>query len=448
MRGASEDDIDEVFSRINTYGHRLSDQERRQAGVQGEFSDTVRTLASELRGDVSNDILTLAEMPQISIDLPKMRHGYTVQADQVFWVQHGILSAGNLRDSLDEQCIADVLASLVGGQIIERSKDALDRTYDRQDSESERIARGLDATGPTKIIDEFKFCVQEILRACDVEPKKPLSSILGVKNPFPSVFAVIMIAFHESLISDKRKIADLTSVRNALNGLYGRLETSRKSTQASERRKNVDTIKGLLADSLVPGSLENIYSNASLIDIESLIRRSEIETPRYELKQGMLDLFGTRSVNQDLLDRIVKTICGIANCGPESDGVLLIGVTDKDSDVARVKDLDGVSARAVANRFVVGITREAKQLGETVESYVGRWKTAIRSSELSSQLKGDVLASVDYNDYYGLGVLVLRIPRQTSASFVGDTLYVREGDETKKVESAPAIANVVSRFNK
>ena len=34
------------------------------------------------------------------------------------------------------------------------------------------------------------------------------------------------------------------------------------------------------------------------------------------------------------------------------------------------------------------------------------------------------------------------------AAFVGDTLYVREGDETKKVESAPAIANVVSRFNK
>jgi hypothetical protein len=448
MRGASEDDIDEVFSRINTYGHRLSDQERRQAGVQGEFSDTVRTLASELRGDVSNDILTLSEMPQISIDLPKMRHGYTVQADQVFWVQHGILSAGNLRDSLDEQCIADVLASLVGGQIIERSKDALDRIYDREDSESDRIASGLDATGSTKIIDEFKYCVQEILRACDVEPKKPLSSILGVKNPFPSVFAVILIAFHESLIGDKKKIADVVGVRKALNGLYSRLETSRKSTQSNERRKNVDTVKGLLADSLVAGSLEHIYSNASVIDIEALIRRSEIETPRYELKQGMLDLSPTRTVNADVLERVVKTICGIANCGPESDGVILIGVTDKDSDVPKVKELDGISPRIVAGRSVVGVAREAKQLNESVEAYVGRWKTIIRNSELSSQLKGDVLASVDYNDYYGLGVLVLRVPRQNVASFLGDTLYVREGDETKKVESAPLIANVVGRFNK
>jgi uncharacterized protein with ParB-like and HNH nuclease domain len=34
MRNATEVEINDVFDRINTYGHRLSDQERRQAGVQ------------------------------------------------------------------------------------------------------------------------------------------------------------------------------------------------------------------------------------------------------------------------------------------------------------------------------------------------------------------------------------------------------------------------------
>ena len=33
MRNATELEINDVFDRINTYGHRLSDQERRQAGV-------------------------------------------------------------------------------------------------------------------------------------------------------------------------------------------------------------------------------------------------------------------------------------------------------------------------------------------------------------------------------------------------------------------------------
>ena len=59
MRGATEAEIDDVFARINTYGHRLSDQERRQAGVQDEFSDLIRELACEIRGDASSDILTL-----------------------------------------------------------------------------------------------------------------------------------------------------------------------------------------------------------------------------------------------------------------------------------------------------------------------------------------------------------------------------------------------------
>jgi hypothetical protein len=56
MRNATELEIDDVFDRINTYGHRLSDQERRQAGVQNEFSAPVRELACTLRGDTSTDI--------------------------------------------------------------------------------------------------------------------------------------------------------------------------------------------------------------------------------------------------------------------------------------------------------------------------------------------------------------------------------------------------------
>jgi len=115
MRGATEDDIDDVFSRINTYGHRLSDQERRQAGVQDDFASLVRELACELRGDPSSNVLGLAQMPKISIDLPMTKHGYTVQAEDAFWVSQGILRATDLRDSMDEQCLADIAASIIGG---------------------------------------------------------------------------------------------------------------------------------------------------------------------------------------------------------------------------------------------------------------------------------------------------------------------------------------------
>jgi len=446
MRGASEEDIDEVFSRINTYGHRLSDQERRQAGVQGDFSELVRHLASELRGDASPDMLTLADMPQISIDLPKMRHGYAVQADQVFWVEQGVLSAGDLRDSLDEQCIADIVASIVGGQILERSKDALDKVYNAKDSEAVRITTALDSYGADRLADEFKYCVQEIIRATQLAPKTDLNELVGVKNAFPSVFAIIMIALHEALIGGRRQIANLAGVRAAFRGLYARLNTSRSSTVPSERRKNVDTIKGLIADYLVDGLPESVYSNASVIDVDALIRRSEIETSRYELKQGVWDLGPSRQRRTETYTRVIETISAIANCGPEADGVVLVGVADKESDAERVKVLDCTTPRRVGNRFVVGVAREAALGNESAETYVGRWKTAVRESELSEPLRSDVLASIDYNDYFGLGVLVIRVPRQTGVSYVGSSLFTREADETVQVTAAPKVAGIVARF--
>ena len=98
MRGATDAEVDDVFARINTYGHRLSDQERRQSGVQDKFSTLVREVSCDVRGDASSDVLSLEKMPSISIDLPMTKHGYEVAADGVFWVQQGILRAPDLRD--------------------------------------------------------------------------------------------------------------------------------------------------------------------------------------------------------------------------------------------------------------------------------------------------------------------------------------------------------------
>jgi hypothetical protein len=147
MRNANEAEVNDVFDRINTYGHRLSDQERRQAGVQNEFSTMIRNIACNIRGDVSCDVLPLYSMPSISIDLPMTKHGYLVQADEVFWVNQGILRSTDLRDSMDEQCIADIAACVVGGEPIERSKDALDEIYVPGSTEADRVLSALEVYG-------------------------------------------------------------------------------------------------------------------------------------------------------------------------------------------------------------------------------------------------------------------------------------------------------------
>ena len=119
----NEHAITEVFGRINSGGRRLSSQEQRQAGVVSPFSSLVRILAAELRGDVSKDLLSLAEMPEISIESGATSSGYGIRAEETVWCQQGILSVKQLKESEDEQIISDIAASILFAKPIAASKE-------------------------------------------------------------------------------------------------------------------------------------------------------------------------------------------------------------------------------------------------------------------------------------------------------------------------------------
>jgi hypothetical protein len=450
MRNATEIEINDVFDRINTYGHRLSDQERRQAGVQNEFSDMVREIACEVRGDVSDNLLLLKSMPSISIDLPMSRHGYAVQADEVFWVAQGVLRATDLRDSMDEQCIADISACLIGGQIIERSKEALDQIYLMGSDEASRIQNAIEVYGSQKFSEEFKFCIDEILKVCAAKKVEKLRDIIYSRrttNAFPSLFALLAIAFHELILGENKSISDYAGVRDGITGISDRLDTSRRATSPEERRKNINTIKGLIRGYFIEEDIKSkIYGNHTTTDIESNIRRSEIELSDYELKQGLLSLSDDRKIDDHLIEKVVKTACAIANNGPNRIGKILIGVSDKEADAQRIKSLDGIEPKKVGRRFVVGVIREAIKLGISLEDYYAKWKLGFRNSNLSQPLLDSVLSSIDYNEFYGLGVIVITIHPQKELSYFGEEVCWRDGDETKIATSAKQIASLAQRF--
>ncbi|KPF97400.1 hypothetical protein IP86_13950 [Rhodopseudomonas sp. AAP120] len=450
MRNAKDEEVNDVFDRINTYGHRLSDQERRQAGVQNEFSTLVRELSSSFRGDVSSDVLKLQSMPSISIDSPMANHGYEVKADEVFWVNQGILRSTDLRDSLDEQCIADIIACIVQGDPIERSKDALDEIYEKGSVPSESVLSALEVYGANKVSDEIKFCVQEILKVCETDPNSKLRNLIFTKtntNAFPSVFAALLIAFHETIIEGKKAVSDFKGLKASLTGLSSRIETGRKATSPDERRKNIDTIKGLISKNFVDSDIaEEIYCNHTAIDIEGIIRRSEIELANYELKQGILFLKEGATEDTALIDKVIRTICAIANIGPSVAGKILIGITDKKTDAEKIKKIDNIEPKKIGKRYVVGVYREAARLGISPEKYFSKWKDQIRKSKLTEKLRDDVLSNMDFNSFYGLGIIVINIPPQAELSYVGDELYWRDGDSTALATNAKQIAGLVSRF--
>jgi predicted HTH transcriptional regulator len=154
----------------------------------------------------------------------------------------------------------------------------------------------------------------------------------------------------------------------------------------------------------------------------------------------------TRTEDARVLERVIHTICAMANNGRNRAGTIIIGVADKDADASRIKHFDGIEPRKVGSRFVVGVKREAAVLSQRPEEYFAKWKHAIQHSELSSPLKEDVLSNMDYNDYYGLGLIIITVPPQKALSYVNDVPYWRSGDETKAVADYKKVVELGARF--
>ncbi|MCY0110731.1 DUF262 domain-containing protein [Pseudomonas monsensis] len=448
----SEAQVTEVFGRINSGGRQLSAQEKRQAGQVDEFSLLVRELASEIRGDSSRDILPLSEMPEISIDSNRSSLGYTLKSEEIFWCRQGILRTQQLRDSEDEEMIADICASIVLGEPIARSKELFDRIYDASDSEYSRVRRALNGYGRDRLREEVKVTMSVMTQIIVGYNEGPNALRIVVNpssmNPIKNSFYSIFMALHHLVIVEERSPDDYQDIMKALTGLQKAMIRNANYATTADRIKNVDKTTGLIQRYFIKKDPPMLRHGAGLaLDMENSLRRSRIETSRYECKQGLMTLSDSRTIDPNLPLKIITTICAIANVGPDADGYIFVGVADKEADANRIKELDDVDPVVVGSRYVVGLERELKLLKIGAEQYLERFLEHIRNSELSEPLKSQILSQTDFVEYKGLSVLRVRVPSQKEVSFVGNDAYIRENSSTVSAQGKKLLA-ANEAFNK
>ncbi|MBP6368157.1 MAG: DUF262 domain-containing protein [Nitrosomonas sp.] len=441
----SENQITDVFGRINSGGRQLSAQEKRQAGMVDEFSMLVRELASEIRGDSSMERLPLSGMPEISIDSSRTDMGYSLKADDIFWCKQGILWIQNLRDSEDEEMIVDICASIILDKPIAKSKELFDKIYDENESEYENVRREFNRYGADRLKEEVKVTLSVLREVIDgySSETNTLRNVInpGSKNPIKSSFFALFMAFHKLVIDEEKTPNDYSLIMDALKGLQKDMISSAKYSTTADRVKNVDKTVGLIQRYFIKKDPPMLRHGAGLaLDMENALRRSKIETSRYECKQGFIDLSTTRNFDISLPQKIIETICAIANVGPDANGFIFIGVADKKADADRINELDKIDPKIVGNRFVVGLEREMKLLSMSHEQYLDKVISYIRNSELSEPLKSQVLSQSDYVEYKGLSVLRIRIPVQSEVSFLSNKAFIRENSSTILAEGKKLLA--------
>jgi hypothetical protein len=447
-----ESEITDVFGRINSGGRQLSRQEQRQAGVTSQFSSLVRSVAAELRGDVSQDVLVLSQMPEISVETGREPHGYGIRAEDTLWCRQGILSVRQLKQSEDEQLIADIAASIVLGQPLGVSRERLDTLYDQSGTEGQDLERRAIAYGIERLWREIKYTFSVI--------KHVVEQVSGDRNylrstvrpgeagryPIKAPLYAIFMAFFDLLVKEERTPDDPAGIMAALRGLAGRLQKGAHYERTENRVRNIDLTKGLIQGHFVK-RVPPVFGHGPslLLDFENALRRSRIESARYEFKQGILRLDEGREKDPLLLSRLIETACGMANLGPECEGHIFIGVADKASDAAKIRELDKITPHQLGDHYIVGVDREATVLRISLEQYVQYLVGAFQQSQLTDPLKTHVLGGFDTIVVYGMTVVRVVIPKQTSMSFVGERAFSREGSSTVEL-TGQQLAAAVRRF--
>lgn len=425
--------IDEVFRRINSNGKHLSRQEIRQAGVVTDFSQLVRSIATRIRGDVShNDFLLLSQMQNISITKDSFHGG--IDPDAVFWVKENILSKEDLRQSMDEEQIADILGAMLLDPTPPSNVSVLDEYYGYKQADTsaryQKLEEALAAISAEKASEQFFYVYDEIKRIFSRRSKTIIAQMVSPKTyRGPRYFQVLFLTLFNLLIRQEKRIVSYEALYNALDGIGGRTINISAGGGWWSQQEKIDLIaatSGVLSAYFVERGESDpmLYSYAN--ELETILKQSFTENTQYDFKQGIHDL-GTGKRNNSLIKKIFKTLTAMANAGKNATGYILLGVADNFEDAEAIRQVYGTESIRVGKFYVTGVNGEVEKFYENYDAYILTLKNALKEMPLQEYYRRQIGAKMRHVNYHGKSVIILRIACNNGPVIFDEAYYTRSG---------------------
>lgn len=441
---ADGESVDEVFRRINSGGRQLSRQELRVAGATNSFADCVRIVSSRIRGDTSSStLLFLNAMKNISItnrDLP-----YGINADDVFWVKNGILTKDNLRQSRDEELVADVIAYMVSDGPVASRTELFDDYYGASvplEGASLERYRAMDQAIRRRNPDLVDLDYQRthdalvlVLAQAEVSFYQLLFPGNGVGNPIPRYFQAVFLAMHDLIVRKSMVVADRAGIINALTNKGKNIVIQEGGRWGAENREAaVKTVIGIIQQFFEEDTNPDPAKVHWVTKLQNLLTNSKTEQPAYDFKQGFLELSDKPTFDEGSFDKILETCAAIANIQKGHKGYVIIGVADNTATALRVRKLFGVEPLIFSEFHITGIEHEAKNLGKNLDQLFQLITDRIERSELSEPLKSYINSHMKSVRYFDKTVFVLEIEGQDLPSLYRKKYFSRRGAQVIELE--------------
>lgn len=450
---AVTENVDEVFRRINSGGRKLSRQELRSAGATGYFAQVVRKISAKVRGDDSfSDQLRLNEMKLISITNRDLEYG--IPAQDIFWVHEGILTKEEVRQSRDEELVADLVAYMVSDEPPSSRTEFLDDFFGLVDNEASNkrhmeIESFVQRRGTDLVINDYQRTLDQIRLVADAAGDTFVRILFPTEPPAraPRYFQVVFLAFHELLIRRQQEITNMTMLIKLMKDSGKHITVLDGGRWGAEQRQNaVNSYVELVQKSFKKSKTNDPATVHWITQMENLLTQSFTEQNSYDFKQGFLRLDTNGAIDEDSFEKMLKTATGIANLVRTGKGYVIVGVSDTPATTNRIKILHKIKPTRF-NRFdIVGIEHEATVLGKTLDQYFQLLVDKIRRSKVSEPLRSHLAHQVKLVRYYDKSVFVIETMGMEDLSSYDGTYFIRSGnqlDEIKTVNLASHIRHYI-----
>jgi hypothetical protein len=385
--------------------------------------------------------LPLNEMKKISITNKELEYG--IDVDEVFWIRQGVLTKEQVRESRDEEVIADVLAFMILDDKPPSRSEVLDEFFGYSEAEDtqqryEQIELAVQKHTMEVVTSDFQRVLDQLkvtLNRCG----KTLGQLLFGEQPprAPRYFQVVFLALHKLIVVQNQEVVDQDQLVKLMDGSGKQITVPEGGRWGADDRANaVNAAAGVYADAFGPSKGYDPARVRWITQMENILTQSYTEQGAYDFKQGFLRLDGKNTFDDDSFDKMLKTLVGIANIRKGVRGYVLVGVADTAADAQRVTKLYGVNPTPFDRFLITGVEHEAKAQGKSLDDLFMELTAKIKASALSEPLRHYVARNVKSVRYYDKTIFVFETNAQDEPSNFGGAFFVRHGNQLGEVPAA------------
>lgn len=440
---SSGNHIDEVFRRLNSGGRHLSKQELRQAGAVSKFASIVRKLASNIRGDSSaSDILDLNSMKNISITNRNLDYGISVE--DIFWVKNNIITKEALRQSQDEEVIADIVAWISADKGLRSSSDILNQLYnfntddDEESSISNAIEIQIQKINEDVVISNIQLVFDEIMEVVS-QSGKTFNSLLfeNQQAKISRYFQIVFYTLYKLLVEEGKVISDRKKLIELLDGSGDNiisLAAGGGNWSAKEKQTQSDALYGVISKCFEKSNTNDPARNQWVTRFENILMQSSTEQALYDFKVGVHELSDTTTeLDKETFSKIIKTLTSMANTFPNSVGYCLLGVADNRVAAERHKKIYGKDYVSYSSFHITGIEAEAEKFHGNIDKYFTKIIQLIKNEPISDRDKDNISRNITTVRYYDKNIVVMKIESGSIPSVYDSKYFVRHGSNINEV---------------